>query len=307
MEQPAEPVLLPDPPSTAAPGVAERGLRGVAFLRLVRAENCVMAGLATLVGAGTATAPAPALDPTGAGWAVAGSAVTVMLVVAFGNVLNDLADEAADTVGKSRRPLPSGRVSRSQASGLAWVLLVGAVAVTLLTPHRQLLFVAAMGAVAALYSPFLKRVPLLGNLTVAGQCGATLLFGAGAAGAVSRATVGAALLVAVGMLCVEVAKTVEDHDADRRVGTRTVAHLVGAVHQPGLVGALAASYLVVWAVLWPAAHRPMLFALAAAPIIPLLAFAVLPAGASPATARVPRYLAASKWLWPLALVALTGL
>jgi geranylgeranylglycerol-phosphate geranylgeranyltransferase len=298
-------------PERAPPGWFQPGRfppeRAGAFLRLVRAENCVMAGLATLVGAGTAATPASALDAAGAGWAVAGSVTTVMLVLAFGNVLNDLADEAADAVGKSRRPLPSGRVSRSQASGLAWALLGGTAGVTLVTAPRQLLFVAVMCSVAALYSPFLKRVPLLGNVTVAGQCGATLVFGAAAAGGVSRTTVGAALLVAVGMLCVEVAKTVEDHDADGRVGTRTVAHLVGVRHHPAIVGASAASYLVVWALLWPAAHSPMLFAVAAAPIVPLLAFAVLPAGDEPAAARVPRYIVASKCLWPLALVALTGL
>ncbi len=274
-----------------------------ALLRLVRAENCVMAGVATLVGAGTA-------GPAGPSWpSLAGPVTAVMLVLAFGNVVNDLADQESDRVGKGRRPLPAGRVTTAQAGWLAAVLLAGAGAVTLVTARDQLPLVAAMCMVAALYTPFLKRVPLLGNAVFAGQCGATLIFGAQAAGGARASTVAAALLVATGILSVEVAKTVEDDLADRAVGTRTVAHLVATGHQPRLVGGFGAVYALVWAVLLTVAHSPLLFTLAAAPVVPLLAFALLPPGPGgpPAPARVARFIVASKCLWPLALVALTGL
>jgi geranylgeranylglycerol-phosphate geranylgeranyltransferase len=264
-----------------------------------------MAGVATLVGAGaTGTTGTAGTTETAA---VAGSVAAVMLVLAFGNVVNDLSDQDSDRLGKPGRPLPSGRVSPPQASALAVALLVGAIGVTAVTAPHQLAFLMAMAAVAALYSPFLKKVPLLGNAVFAAQCGATLVFGARATGGVHRSTVAAALLVAVGVLCVEVAKTVEDHDADRAVGTRTVAHLVKAIHQPRLVGAFAATYIAVWALLWPTARSPVLFALAAAPAFPLLAFAALPPGPRPPSARVARFVVASKCLWPLALVALAGL
>jgi 4-hydroxybenzoate polyprenyltransferase len=161
--------------------------------------------------------------------------------------------------------------------------------------------------VAALYSPFLKRVPLLGNAVVAGQCGSTLVFGAQAVGDARAATVGGALLVAVGILCVEVAKTVEDHDPDRRVGTRTVAHLFAPARHSVLVGWFAASYLAVLGLLLGTADAPGVLVLAAVPVVPLLAFALLPAGPATPAARVPRFIVASKGLWPLALVALTGL
>ena len=222
---------------------------------------------------------------------VVGKLVLLMLVLAFGNVVNDIVDQDADRMGKAGRPLPSGRVSTPQASRLAAALLAGALGITLVTTPGQLLFVAVMAGVAALYTVFLKRVPLLGNAVFAGQCGATLVFGAQAAGGVSRLTVAAALLVAVGILCVEVAKTVEDDGADRAVGIRTVAHLVAAVHQPRLVGGFAAAYVAVWAALWPTARSPLLFALAAAPAIPLLAFAVLPAVPAPPRPGSP----ASSW------------
>ena len=298
MEQPAAPPLrLRDAP--AAPPTAASATWAV--LRLVRAENCVMAGVATLVGAGTTGTAGTAVV------GVAGSMAVVMLVLAFGNVVNDVADQDSDRLGKPRRPLPSGRVSTSQASGLAVALLVAALAITIVTAPRQLAWVVAMAAVAALYTPFLKQVPLLGNAVFAAQCGATLVFGARAAGGVRPPTVAAALLVAVGILCVEVAKTVEDDDADRAVGTRTVAHLVAVIHQPRLVGGFAAAYVAVWALIWPTAHSPLLFALAAAPALPLLAFAALPPGRRPPSARVARFVVASKCLWPLALLALAGL
>ncbi|MEA2971575.1 MAG: geranylgeranylglycerol-phosphate geranylgeranyltransferase [Actinomycetota bacterium] len=300
--QPA-PLRLDQPAAASLPGRATR-----AVLRLVRAENCVMAGVATLVGAGTATGAGAGVAGSGsASAALAGAVAAVMLVLAFGNVVNDLADQDADRLGKAGRPLPSGRVSTAQAGRLAAALLAGALAITLVTNPGQLLVVAVMAGVAALYTVFLKRVPLVGNAVFAGQCGATLVFGAQTAGGASRLTMAAALLVTVGILCVEVAKTVEDDRADRAVGIRTVAHLVAAVHQPWLVGGFAAAYVAVWAGLWPSARSPLLFALAAAPVIPLLAFAVLPPGPRPPSARVARFVVASKCLWPLALVALTGL
>ncbi len=300
MEHRAGPLLRPE----AAPvAVAPFGTTTGAVLRLVRAENCVMAGVATLVGAGTAVAASPSLAT------LAGPVAAVMLVLAFGNVVNDVVDQESDRMGKGHRPLPAGRVSTAQAGGLAAALLTAALAVTLASARDELFLVVAMCVVAALYTPFLKRVPLLGNAVFAAQCGTTLVFGAQAAGGAEAATVAAALLVGAGILCVEVAKTVEDASADRAVGTRTVAHLVAVRHQPRLVGGFAAAYALVWAVLLTTARSPALFALAAAPVVPLLAFALLPPGPGPseAPARVARFIVASKCLWPLALVALTGL
>lgn len=298
----AGPLLRPqnEPAATAAPGSGTW-----AVVRLMRAENCVLAGLATVVGAGTAAASTSGSSTL----SLAASVAAVMLVLAFGNVLNDVADQEGDRLGKPRRPLPAGLVSQHQASCLAAALLAGALGVTLVLAPRQLPLVAAMAAVAALYTPFLKRVPLLGNAVFALQCGATVVFGARSAGGVEHVTVAAALLVTVGILCIEVAKTVEDHAADGQVGIRTVAHLVTPARHRRLVGAFAAAYVVVWAVLWASARHPLVFALAAAPVVPLLVFAATPAGPdsdSPAS-RVPRFIVASKCLWPLALVALTGL
>ena len=301
----AAPRRLDEPAAPDAPDAP--GSATWAVLRLVRAENCVMAGVATLVGAGTATnAGATGFRPSDP-MSLAGAVAAVMLVLAFGNVVNDLADQDADRLGKAGRPLPSGRVSTSQAGTLAATLLVGALGITLVTTPGQLLFVAVMAGVAVLYTVFLKRIPLLGNAVVAAQCGATLVFGAQAAGSASRLTVAAALLVTMGILGVEVAKTVEDDGADRAVGIRTVAHLVAAAHQPWLVGGFAGAYVAVWAGLWPSARSPLVFALAAAPVIPLLAFALFPSGPRPPSARVARFVVASKCLWPLTLVALTGL
>ena len=182
----AAPLRLDEPADPTAPGRATW-----AVLRLVRAENCVLAGVATLVGAGTATSAATTAGAGVSGpdpMALAGAVAAVMLVLAFGNVVNDLADQDADRLGKAGRPLPSGRVSTPQARTLAAALLAGALGITLVTTPGQLVVVAVMAGVAALYTVFLKRVPLLGNAVVAGQCGATLVFGAQAAGGAGRLT-----------------------------------------------------------------------------------------------------------------------
>ncbi len=269
----------------------------MAVLRLVRAENCVLAGLATLVGVTTAVGgPGPPRST------VVGAVAVVMLVLAFGNAVNDIADVDGDRLAKSRRPLPSGRVTTGQASWLAVALVGGALGVSAVVIPGQLGFVTGMGVVAALYTPVLKRVPLLGSVVFAGQCGATLVFGARVGGGVSGATVAAGILVAVGILCVEVAKTVDDHVADELVGVRTIAHLVSPAHHRWLVGGFAAAYVAVWLTVWPSAGHPAVFSLAGVPILPLLAFATF----APGTPVAPS-IVASKCLWPLVVIALTGL
>jgi geranylgeranylglycerol-phosphate geranylgeranyltransferase len=193
-----------------------------AIMRLTRVENCVVAYGITVIGAASA-APGRARDRHGL---VGG--IIVALVVAFGNVVNDIFDEEVDRRSKASRPLPAGRISRREATVVSAVLALGALVLTVAGPgeRRFLPLVAVMVLLAFVYSHSLERRPVVGNVVVAVQVGAVFLFGALGAGSASRLTIAGTALIACYSLAMELAKTMEDERADGQVGARTIAHML---------------------------------------------------------------------------------
>lgn len=271
---------------------------GPAF-RLTRVENCLFAFVATIIGFTSAR------HPHAATWRAVVAGTVAGLVLAFGNVVNDLFDQRADQRSKPWRPLPSGRITRWGAGYVATFLVVAALAGGAVLGWGLLGFVGLMLVLAFAYSARLKRVPLVGNLAVAVQVGSTILFGALVAGSPRGVTFAAAGLLLLYSLSLEVAKTLEDREADGAVGVITVAHVVPPSWQsPLLVAftAMAATAAIAYgAILTP----PVGYWLVLAPLVPLLVFARRWSGGTAGrVAAVGPCLRASKALWCLGLVGL---
>ena len=271
-------------------------------LRLVRWENCLFAWAAAVVGF------ASAATPHQPGWRLVVAGLVVALVLGFGNVVNDVFDEDADTRSKPWRPLPSGRIRRGEAIGLSvWLAVVAVLAAAPLGAVPLLIAVVMLGLAHA-YSARLKRIPLLGNLSVALQVGSTIFFGALCAGHPTAVTVDASVVVAMHSLTLEVAKTVEDKDADGAVGMTTLAHVVDRTKQGALVlvlavlsGAAAIAFGVV-------RDAPPGYWLVLAPLVPLIWLSLRwQAEPTDLPAPIAVFLRASKALWCLALLGLTML
>jgi 4-hydroxybenzoate polyprenyltransferase len=87
--------------------------------------------------------------------------LTSALLYEAGMVLNDALDATVDRVERPERPIPSGRVARSTALGVGWLLLAGGVAMAGLVSWRianlaPLIVAAALAAVVAMYDLGLK-------------------------------------------------------------------------------------------------------------------------------------------------------
>jgi len=87
------------------------------------------------------------------------------LLYAAGVVLNDVFDFEVDATQRPRRPLPSGRVSRSAARWLGWELLLVGVALAwlagfLANDFRPGIVAALLAGCVVLYDRWLKRTPL---------------------------------------------------------------------------------------------------------------------------------------------------
>ncbi|MFO1533104.1 MAG: UbiA family prenyltransferase [Thermoplasmatota archaeon] len=255
------------------------------LLRLLRPLNCLLAAAGVVAGI-LLTAPWD-LVPVAAR---VGAPMAAFLVTGFGNVANDLRDVEVDRVAHPSRPLPSGDVSRRGATQLAAALLSMALAAALLAGVWTLAFAAATVALLGLYEIRLKRGGFLGNAAVAALTASTFLFGAVASRAAwpawRLAAVAAAMAFSVN-LAREVAKDVEDLDADRGA-RRTLPMLVGN-RTAGLVASGAAIVGIVASFPFFVADRgvaplcgaePSLWLVAAADGVVLLGAASAPAKAA---------------------------
>ncbi len=159
----------------------------------------------------------PALAGAGSAFAAAGAA----------NALNDRLDIVSDRINRPGRPIPSGRLSRAEAtvaacvSGLVSVGLaavIGAGAVTLAITWLVL---------TALYSRFLEGVPIAGNVAVALVAATPFLMGGFSQGKCLLAAIPCVLAFFI-HLAREIVKDVEDIVGDEAAGLRTFAVRRGA-------------------------------------------------------------------------------
>lgn len=193
------------------------------LLRLVRGGNLLIAAAGVCAG----------------GWIALGALALPKLLVlaalsgiglgAAGNALNDLADIAADRVNHPGpgRPLAAGRLSHHTAEGVVFAGAMLGIAAAALVSGTQIAVALAALAVMAVYSPWLKRRGLPGNVAVAVVAGSPLFYGALALGAPVAGVV-PWLLAAWLHFARELVKDVADEPGDRAAGRRTLPVTVGA-------------------------------------------------------------------------------
>jgi len=213
---------------------------------LVRPWNCMLAGLAVLVGifiAGEATwiywQPGDLIQ---AALAFAAAA----LVTGAGNTINDYFDRNIDKVNRPDRPIPSGRIKASEALAISQALFIVGIFLTVFVNVACVLLAALNSLVLAFYAAGLKRRGLAGNLAIGYLVGSTFLFGGLVMGEVQAAGILAAMagLSTVGR---ELIKSIEDMRGDRASGLSTFSLRYGARK----AAVLAAAFIGVAIVLAP--------------------------------------------------------
>jgi geranylgeranylglycerol-phosphate geranylgeranyltransferase len=146
--------------------------------------------------------------------------VSAALTASAGNVINDIIDRDADRVNHPSRPIPSGNLTVNHAV-VEYVLLI--IAATVLAYFiNQLAFVIVLltTVLLFLYSNKLKRVPLLGNITVAYLTGLAFIFGGIAVGQ-PRAAIVPAIFAFLINLVRELVKDIQDVEGDKNSKVNT--------------------------------------------------------------------------------------
>ena len=154
------------------------------------------------------------------------AALSASLILAAGNILNDICDVSADRINTPNRPIPSGLVSIKEAKVFMGILgLAGLIiAIPLDIPGIAVAFTALFLLTA--YDIKLKGVPLAGNFVVAVLGGLAFIYGGIAGNCVREAFIPAsfAMLFHLGR---ELLKDAADIRGDNSAGIKTAASVWG--------------------------------------------------------------------------------
>jgi geranylgeranylglycerol-phosphate geranylgeranyltransferase len=202
-----------------------------AYLELVRIHNVAVSLVTTYTGYITASKLiAGGLEH---GSELVAALAIVALIAGSGYVINDYYDVVSDSVSKPWRPIPSGRVSRREARILAYVLMgLGLIVSLLILKPNLILFVLSNAILVHEYSRWIKKTGFIGNITVALNSAATIVFGALAFASARGLDVPVlafipALYAFLLILGREVVKGIEDYEGDKLTNTRTLAVVWG--------------------------------------------------------------------------------
>ena len=174
----------------------------------------------------------------------------VIVVVSFAgasNILNDIFDINIDKKNQPHRPLPSGKISVWAALVYMLALYFGGIYMVfnLSQPAIEIALVLVLPTLI-LYTPIYKRIPLIGNMAVAGVLGMVFLFSEAVfTGMVEIMWVPAWL--AFGLTFIrELIKDIEDIEGDKLDGARTFPVVFGIDKSLYLVYLLIIIFCILW-------------------------------------------------------------
>lgn len=201
-------------------------IRGITHL--LRPVNCIMNGLAVLIGEAVAYRTL-AFCPSILGF------ITAFTLLGASMVTNDYWDRFVDVINAPNRPIVSGLVSLRLALYCAFILIVIGLSAALLTNLSCLLVAIISISVSLLYSYRGKRLGILGNFMVSSCIAIPLFYGGLVYGDGNLDFYGMRLLILFDLMVFlantgrEVNKGIEDIEGDRSKGIKTVAVRFGSV------------------------------------------------------------------------------
>jgi len=103
--------------------------------------------------------------------------IVVMLFIGASNILNDFFDLTSDKTNHPSRPIPSGMITKNQAlfaSGIFFLL--GIYCALNLNTISQYISLGIVLPIIILYTPFLKPIPIIGNIAISIVLGFVFIF-----------------------------------------------------------------------------------------------------------------------------------
>ncbi len=265
--------------------ISKSGIDPIAFLSIIRPQNCIIGGLTVISG----IAMSYRLNPTGGTllihiMMIVFGYITYFFVAAGGNVVNDIYDIEIDKINRPHRALPSGRMTIRQA----WVFVVSLSALgiffALLNGIIGAIVVVIFLLVGYAYASKVKELGIAGNFMVAfsfafGVIYGSIIYGENVGSIMLPVPIWLFFITAFMILQArETIKGSEDVEGDKLRNVRTIARIYGynvsAAVQAilNMVGVIC--YVLIWLLgfasydLWPLLVTGAVLVSAAA-IVPL--------------------------------------
>lgn len=148
------------------------------------------------------------------------AAFSASLTLSTGNIINDILDIETDKVSHPERPLTAGKITISQAK-TEYVLLTF-IALLLSFFINPPAFVIAISATVLLflYSYYLKKIPILGNISISLLTGLVFIYGGVAVNNPLSAIIPAVFAFLINLIR-EVIKDMQDVEGDLKQGVIT--------------------------------------------------------------------------------------
>lgn len=148
------------------------------------------------------------------------AALAAGLTAAAGNIINDIYDIEIDRINRPSRPLPSSLIKIKSAATFYFILVLISLVISLLVSLLAFTIVLISHLILLLYSKYLKKVPLIGNITVAFLTGLVFIFGGVSVKHPMVAIIPAAFAFLINFIR-EIVKDMEDVEGDTKAGVVT--------------------------------------------------------------------------------------
>ena len=142
------------------------------------------------------------------------------LAASAGNIINDIFDIEIDRINQPQRPLPSGTLTIKEAYSFYFVCLILSVILSVFVSYFALIIVVVSNLILVVYSKYLKRIPLVGNITVAFLTGLVFIFGGVVVENPSAAIIPASFALMINLIR-ELVKDMQDVEGDKGAGIIT--------------------------------------------------------------------------------------
>jgi geranylgeranylglycerol-phosphate geranylgeranyltransferase len=178
------------------------------YFEIIRPLNCLMAGIAVLIGAAVASGDLFTAS-TFLGFIVA------FIAAGAGFIINDYFDFDIDSINKPARPLPSGKISLEWAHRLALLLFGAGILLSVFINALALIIAVFNSLLLYMYGRKIKKAGgIEKNLTVSYLVASPFLFG-GAVALNITPTLYLVLLAGLANTSREIVKDIEDFEGDR--------------------------------------------------------------------------------------------
>lgn len=131
-----------------------------------------------------------------------------------GNIINDIFDIEIDKINRPKRPLASKKISKNSAIFFYLALIITSLILSWFINFYAFIIVLITTLLLFIYSKYLKRIVLIGNIIVSLLTGLVFIFGGVVAGNPSAAIIPAVFAFSINLIR-EIVKDMQDVEGDK--------------------------------------------------------------------------------------------